>query len=133
MHPADTDVALLDIKGIPLFAKRFASWLWRTGLNRYADERWDCDDYADAAFAFAKIDHALWQKVDASVGLGMVWYWGEEGLHAVNWTAHQLGADEKITIKLWEPQITWNSSGTVLGAFSEVPVSSVSRWLFCRW
>jgi len=132
IHPRDSEVALLTKRGVELLGKRFASFLWTTGLDKYADERWDCDDYASACRVFAAIDHAKWSKVDAGVAFGEVWFIGDEGGHAINFATHENEKGE-LEICLYEPQVQWNSQGTAVVSLSEVPISSVQRWLFASW
>lgn len=133
IFPRDSEVALLDERGVALFGKRFASWLWRADVGNNGIESFDCDDYAGAAAFFARLDHATWHSnVDAGVAFGELWYVDNElGGHAINFTAHS-EADE-IKIKLWEPQIKWNESETRQVSLSEVPLSRVSRWLFAAF
>lgn len=133
IFPRDTSVALLDEKGVALFGKRFASWLWRANVGNSGDESFDCDDFAGAAAFFARLDHATWHgNVDAGVAFGEVWYVDSDtGPHAVNFSAHS--ENDQIKIKLWEPQVQWNENGTRRVSMREVPLSRVSLWLFCSF
>lgn len=128
IHLADERYAMLTPKGVELFGKRFASFLWRAKLS-YADESWDCDNFARSAAYYAAEDHARWEKVSAALAFGEVWYVGEDGGHAINWAAHV--ENEKVKICLYEPQVSWGNVGAAQVSMREVPLRAVSRWLFC--
>ncbi len=132
MFPRDAEVALLARAGVVDFGRRFAAWLWRSGMETYAAERWDCDEYAGAAHLFAKLDHALWRTEEAGLAFGEVWYIGETGGHAVNFAAHQNDNNE-LEICLYEPQVQWSDDGKAQVSMCAVPLSQVSRWLFASW
>lgn len=132
LHPRDENVALLAREGVAEFGRRFAVWLWENGFNTYRDEVNDCDDFALHAHSFAKQDHAQWTTVSAGLAFGEVWFIGDAGSHAINFAAHENEQGE-IQICLYEPQVQWNQNGTAQVALSEVPASSVRRWLFASW
>lgn len=123
----DSSYAMLTTDGVKRFGKRFASFLWRAGLD-YGEDRWDCDNFAKAAAYYASEDWARWEKVDAAMAFGEMWYVGKEGGHAINWAAHP--KNEEIEICCYEPQVGWGEGPTQV-SMRPVPLSEVSLWLFC--
>jgi hypothetical protein len=130
IHPRDGDYVLLDRSAVPLFAKRFAAWLWDAGLH-YVSERWDCDDYALCARCWASLDHALHSREEAGLAFGECWYISDEGGHAINWSVHT-NAEGHLELALWEPQVTW-ATDTSQASMAPVPLENVQRWLYVAW
>ena len=130
----DLDYVCLSEDGVRAFGSRFESFLFKSGLNKFTEERNDCDEYALHAASFAKIDHARFHEGEEALAFGIAWVTTDTLIHAVNVVIH-LDDIEKPYLKLCEPQITWNDRkviGEPYVTMREFPLSSVRSWqLLC--
>jgi hypothetical protein len=130
----DYDYACMAEDGLRRFGERFSNFLFSSGLNTYAEERNDCDDYALHAASFAKIDHTKFYLGEEAVAFGIAWVVTDTMLHAVNAVIH-LDESGQPYLHLCEPQNTWNDKkviGKPYMTMREFPLSSVRRWqLLC--
>lgn len=131
---SDLDYVCISEDGLREFGDRFRKFLFSSGLNTYAEERNDCDDYALHAASFAKIDHACHFLGEQALAFGIAWVTTDTMLHAVNAVIH-LGQDGKPYLQLCEPQVTWNDRkqiGNPHITMREFSLSSVRQWqLLC--
>ena len=126
----DYDYVLPTEDSVRAFGKRFMDFLFSSNLNKYAEERNDCDDYAQHAASFAKIDHARHFLGEQALAFGVAWIATDTLLHAVNIAVHA-GEDGKPYLRLCEPQVTWNDRNTIgqpYMSLREFDISSVRLW-----
>ena len=130
----DLDYVCLSEDGVREFGARFENFLRTSGLDRYAEERNDCDEYALHATSCVKIDHARNHPGEEALAFGIAWVMTDTLVHAVNAVIH-LDDIGKPYLKLCEPQITWNDRkqiGVPYVTMREFPLASVRSWqLLC--
>lgn len=116
INVADSQYVFPTEEAIKSFGKRYLDFLWSSGLDKWKQEIWDCDDFAFGSRALAAIDNAVWQdstgNKDCGLAFGIAWVLTMEGGHAINIAISQ-NADSSLSVNYYEPQMQNNNLSTV--------------------